>query len=137
MKIFVVDDDEFCLNLYEQQLLSLGYADVFTFNNGQDCITALNESPEIIFLDYGMEDLDGVEVLKKIKATNSDIYVVFLSGQEDVSIAVDSLKFGAFEYIIKSNNDMLNIKIVLDKIGKTKAAININRQKSAIAFLKK
>ena len=128
MKIFVVDDDEFCLNLYEQQLNNLGYSDVYTFNNGHDCITALKESPEIVFLDYGMDNMDGVEVLKEIKSTDSNIYVVFLSGQEDASVIVNSLKYGAFEYITKSSNNMNSIKMVIDKIARAKSELKRIRQ---------
>lgn len=128
MKIFVVDDDEFCLNLYEQQLNNLGYSNVYTFNNGHDCITALKEKPEIIFLDYGMDNMDGVEVLKKIKCTDSNIYVVFLSGQEDASVIVNSLKYGAFEYITKSSNNMNSIKMVIEKIARAKSELKRIRQ---------
>jgi polysaccharide export outer membrane protein len=124
MKIFIVDDDEFCLSLYEQQLFSLGYTNVHTINNGQECITRLNEMPDIVLLDHGMENFNGLEVLKKIKSVNPDIYVVFLSGQEDFSVLVDTLQSGAFEYIIKSNQDIYNIKKVLTKIESAKTSLN-------------
>ena len=92
MKIFLVDDDDFCLTLYEQQLYSLGYPQVRTFKNGYDCLNNLCESPDIILLDYGMENFDGFEVLKKIKKINPDIYVVIISGQEDFSLITKTLQ---------------------------------------------
>jgi polysaccharide export outer membrane protein len=120
MKIFVVDDDEFCLSLYEQQIYSLGYTDVSTFKNGHDCIENLNLKPDIILLDHSMEDFNGYEILKKIKKINPDIYVVILSGQEDFSVISDTLHLGAFDFIVKSNKDIVNIQSVFEKIEAAK-----------------
>ena len=51
LKIFVVDDDKLCLNIYEQHLLNLGYTDVETFDNGTSCLNNLIRQAEVIFLD--------------------------------------------------------------------------------------
>jgi len=125
LKIFIVDDDNFCLSLYEQQLYSLGYDRVSVFNNGYDCINNLSYQPDIILLDHGMENFNGFEVLKKIKEINPDIYVVFLSGQEDFSIIADTLNFGAYDFIVKSSEDIINIRSVFEKITSTKARIKM------------
>jgi DNA-binding NtrC family response regulator len=119
-KIFVVDDDPFSLQIYNQLLINLGYMDVKTFDNGTACLEALTEQPAIIFLDHSMEIMNGIEVLKKIKRFNPDIYVIFISGQEDVETAVKSLKYGAFDYIVKGNNDRDRIEKVLLKVANVK-----------------
>ncbi|MEI8059877.1 MAG: response regulator, partial [Ferruginibacter sp.] len=113
------------LSLYEQQLYSLGYDRVSVFNNGYDCINNLSYQPDIILLDHGMENFNGFEVLKKIKEINPDIYVVFLSGQEDFSIIADTLNFGAYDFIVKSSEDIINIRSVFEKITSTKARIKM------------
>lgn len=123
LKIFVVDDDEFCLSLYEQQIYSLGYTDVSTFKNGNECIESLSFKPDIILLDHGMENFNGYEVLKKIKKVNPDIYVVILSGQEDLALISDALHFGAFDFIVKSNKDIVNIQSVFEKIEAAKRRV--------------
>jgi CheY-like chemotaxis protein len=116
LKIFIVDDDPFCAEMYKEHLLSTGYAHVASYNNGQDCINNLTQQPDIIFLDYNMAPLDGLEVLKKIKRFNPDIYLVVLSGQEDMQVAINALKYGAFDYIIKGESDLDMINVVLQKI---------------------
>lgn len=121
MKVFLVDDDEFCLTLYKQQLLSLGYSTILTFSNGYDCINNLHEKPDVILLDYGMENFNGFQVLKKIKNINPDIYVIILSGQEDFSIVSDTLHNGAYEFILKGSMDIVNIQSVFRKIANTKS----------------
>lgn len=101
-KIFLVDDDVFCLNLYQQFLIKLGYENISCFTGGVDCLKNIDQHPDIVFLDYNMEDMSGLEVLKKIKEKNKEIIVVFISGQEDVDVAVQVLHNGAFDYIVKS-----------------------------------
>jgi len=119
-KIFLVDDESYCLHLYKQYFNNLGYDDVTSFNNGPDCLNYLTRQPDVIFLDYGMDDISGIDVLKKIKRFNPDIFVVFLSGQENIDTAVNALKFGAFDYIVKGTGDMLKLTKVLNKINDVK-----------------
>lgn len=125
--VFIVDDDPFCLALYEQQLKNLGLQNVSVFDNGTDCINHLSSAPDIVFLDYNMKMLNGIEVLKKIKNFSKDIYVVFLSGQEEVQVAVNTLLNGAFDYIVKGNNDRERIEEVLGKIDTEKELLNADR----------
>jgi polysaccharide export outer membrane protein len=132
-KIFLVDDDPFCISLYEQHLLNLGYSNVKTFSNGTDCLNSIIQEPDVIFLDHGMDILDGVEILKKVKRFNPNIFVVFVSGQEDVQVAVNALKYGAFDYIVKGLNEEKRIVEVLHKIKEVKALMEENNS----GFLKK
>jgi DNA-binding NtrC family response regulator len=116
LKIFLVDDDVFCLNLYRKHLENLGYTEIYSFENGLDCIGRLTEKPEVIFLDYEMSSLTGTEVLKKIKRFDPDIFVVFLSGQKNIIPAVNALKYGAFDYIVKDDHQFENMTKVILKI---------------------
>ncbi|KIA97665.1 response regulator [Flavobacterium sp. AJR] len=115
-KFFIVDDDFFCANLYNQYLTNMDYNDVTLFANGIDCIDNLHLKPDIIFLDHNMEDITGFEVLKKIKRYNPNIYVVMVSGQENIKTAVDALKFGAFDYVIKGNDVNEKMIVIITKI---------------------
>lgn len=122
-KFFIVDDDIFCANMYEQHLTNMNYNDVTYFNNGNDCLSSLDLNPEIIFLDHNMEDITGFEVLKKIKRYNPNIYVVMISGQENIKTAVDALKYGAFDYIIKDADVCEKINLIINKIIQVKAEL--------------
>jgi len=119
-KIFLVDDDIFYLSLLEQRLIHFGYDNLSSFTNGVDCLNALVEKPEVIFLDHQMDTFTGYEVLKKIKRQDPNIFVVMVSGQEDIKTAVDTLKHGAFDYILKSDDDEQKIGEVLEKIAQVK-----------------
>jgi DNA-binding NtrC family response regulator len=122
--IFIVDDDQLTSNIYAQHLKNLGYVDVSIFDNGQDCLNALIEEPTVILLDHYMNNLTGMEVLQKVKRFDPNIYVVFISGQEDISTAVEALKFGAFDYIIKGQDDIRSIEKVMIKIKNVNEMLN-------------
>ena len=119
-KIFVVDDDVFYLTLFKQQLINIGCEDITTFENGTDLLNEIQENPDVVFLDYMMDDFTGEEVLNKIKRYNPDIFVVVVSGQEGIQTAVNMLKQGAFDYLQKGDDELKKIKDVLIKIGEVK-----------------
>jgi polysaccharide export outer membrane protein len=132
LNIFIVDDDPFSLSIYEQHLINLAYGPVQAFESGTACLSALTQTPaDIIFLDHGMEILNGIDVLKKIKRINPDIYVVFISGQDDIQTAINSLKYGAFDYIVKGDDDLKRIDTVLKKIVTVKELLK-RRSKSLL-----
>jgi DNA-binding NtrC family response regulator len=64
-----------------------------------------------------MDNLNGIEVLKKIKRFNPNTIIVFISGQEDIDIAVNALKYGAFDYIMKSQLNEEKMRQVMTKAG--------------------
>lgn len=123
LKVFLVDDDPFCLALYEQHLKNHGINDITTFENGTQCLNQLYQNPDVILLDHNMDILNGVEVLRKIKRVNPDIQVVFISGQNDVAVAVNSLKYGAFDYVVKGNDDLKKLETVLKKVVEVKSLL--------------
>jgi DNA-binding NtrC family response regulator len=132
-KFFTVDDDAFFANMYEQFLNNNNYTDITYFSNGNDCLANLNQNPDIIFLDHNMENLTGFEVLKKIKRYNPNIYVVMVSGQENIKTAVDALKYGAFDYVIKDADVCEKMLQIINKISKVKEEL----KKSNPNFLQK
>tara|TARA_R110002050_G_scaffold141251_1_gene266250 strand:+ start:354 stop:788 length:435 start_codon:yes stop_codon:yes gene_type:complete len=116
LRIFVVDDEPFYLNFFQQYVVNLGYEDVSIFEDGNDCLMALNQNPDVIFLDFNMDSLNGYEVLKKIKRYDPNIYVVIISGQDKIEPAIEVLKHGAFDYIQKGDYEEIKIKEVLQRI---------------------
>ncbi len=116
LKIFVVDDDAFCLYMFERHLTNLGYKKVKTFDNGSDCLDNLAEKPDVIFLDHNMADISGIDVLKTIKRFLPDVHIVFISGQERVETVIQAMQLGAYEYIFKGEYELENISKVMNKI---------------------
>lgn len=134
-KIFLVDDDYLTSAMYQQALQNLNYSDITVFSNGQDCLNALIEEPSIIFLDYHMDHMSGLEVLRKIRRFDPNIYVVFISAQEDIQTAVTSLKYGSFDYIVKGEGDIEKIGAVMEKIQKVQDLLKYNNRGIVKKFL--
>ncbi len=61
-------------------------------------------NPDLICLDYGLEDISGLELLQKVKEWDLEIPVIVVSGQENMAVAVELLKQGAVDYILKDYN---------------------------------
>ena len=101
LKVFILEDDHWYGSMLEHYLSLNPDYEVKRFTSSKDFFSHLHEKPDVVTLDYSMPDMDGGEVLKKIKGVHPHIQVLIISGQEDVSTAIALLKNGAFEYIVK------------------------------------
>jgi DNA-binding NtrC family response regulator len=116
LNVFVVDDNPICLRTYQQYLSRLGCQRMRLFENGQDCITEMSEQPDLVIVDYSMEGMDGLDVLKRVRRIAPTTFLVMISGQNDLQVAVNAMKYGAFDYIIKGQHEGDQIAAVLHKM---------------------
>ena len=102
----------------ESNLENFNYAVSITlFKTSEGCIEALNRSkikPDIIILDYFLNSqfndaMNGLNALFHLKVFNSEVEVIFLSGQDKMEITVESLRTGAFDYIVKDEFAFQNV----------------------------
>ncbi|WP_316632479.1 sigma-54 dependent transcriptional regulator [uncultured Flavobacterium sp.] len=101
-KIFLVEDDPFFGETLKYHLKLNPDFEVFLFQTGKECLDNLFQNPNIICLDFGLPDINGDLLLKKIQLINNKIPIIVISGQEDIEVAVDFLKSGAKDYIVKN-----------------------------------
>ena len=104
MKIFLVEDNELYAKATKHHLSLNPDNQVEHFVSGKSCLEKLYLQPDCILLDYSLPDLSGIDVLKKVKSSQPDLPVIIVSGQEDVATAIDLLKEGAYDYIVKDEN---------------------------------
>lgn len=121
--VFVVDDDRFHHEIMKQVLSEVGIQNIKCFDSGVECLNEIYQNPDVIFLDHQMDVYSGFETLRKIKRHNPNVFVVMISGQEDIDTAVETLKYGSFDYIRKNENMASNIKKVLIKIVQIRALL--------------
>jgi DNA-binding NtrC family response regulator len=135
--VFVVDDEPESGGLLAYYLEKAGY-EVEQFSNGPDCLQAMDRNPGIICLDMHMPEMDGLEVLKRIKALNSKLGVIMVTSNNVVDTAVQALKLGASDYIIKPADRGKFLETVEDTWEQTRVVSQIrNMQKgmeSAFAY---
>ncbi len=103
-RIFVLEDDVIFARIIAHHLSHNPDYETEIFSNGKDCLSNLYKNPSVITLDYNLPGMTGLDVMKKIKEFNPDLPVVIVSGQQDVSTAVELLKQGAYEYILKDQD---------------------------------
>jgi two-component system OmpR family response regulator len=107
--IFIVDDDPMQSSMLQDYLSKYSTFSIHVFNSGEECIKNLSLDPQIVFLDYnfdkaGRDAMDGIDILKEIKAQKPATEVVMISGQDKIDVAVNTMKYGAFDYIVKSES---------------------------------
>ena len=116
LKIFVVEDSEWYNRLLVHTLSLNPDYEVKSFFNGRDFMNCLYESPDIVTLDYRLPDLNGLEILKRIRQENNDVQVILISEQEDIDTVVTLLKLGAYDYITKSEDIKDRLLITVQNI---------------------
>lgn len=100
-RILVVDDETSVVEVLSEYFSGQGYT-VKTASSGEQALTALPEyRPAVVLLDVRMPGLDGVEVLRRIRANDTSIAVIMVTANEDVDLARETLKLGAFDYVAK------------------------------------
>lgn len=114
--IFFVEDEKFFSNVATKILQDAGFTNIRQFYSGESCKSNLYKNPGIIILDHMLGDTNGIDVLKEIKSVNPNIDVIFLSGQEEMQVAVTSLKYGAFDYVTKSPECLDQLKDSLQRL---------------------
>lgn len=99
--VFIVDDEESILKLLTHWVKSKWGYNVKPFTNGTDALNALSEKPSLVLLDIMLPDINGNDVLKKMKSMNENLPVIMLSAQGSVEVALESIRLGAFDYFPK------------------------------------
>jgi DNA-binding NtrC family response regulator len=101
-KIFAVEDDVIFGKMIKHTLEKEDTYDVTVFTTGEEFFDHLHEQPDIVTLDYNLPGMTGLDILKQINQYNPDIAIVVVSGQEEVTVAVEAYKHGAKYYIVKN-----------------------------------
>ncbi len=100
-KILVIDDEPILRDSLEVALKTSGY-DVVTARTGEEGLERFKEeNPDLVLLDHWLPGINGDEVLRKIKEDDADIPIIIMTAQGSIEMAVNSMKMGAFDFLIK------------------------------------
>jgi DNA-binding NtrC family response regulator len=99
-RVLIVDDEPLILEVLSEHFKT--EFEVETAINGADALGAiLRRRPDVVLLDINMPRMNGVEVLKDIKQIDESIAVIMVTANEQVTLAAEALKSGAFGYVPK------------------------------------
>jgi two-component system OmpR family response regulator len=121
IKIFLVDDDPMYLKVLEHEFSKNKDIDITSFTTGEECLLQLAKKPDVVVLDYFLNSKlkdakDGLAILIKIKEMAPDTHVIILSAYENVEIALNCIRYNAFNFIVKNETTFLRLKHSIKQI---------------------
>ena len=97
----VVDDDPNTVGLLQEFLRAKGY-EVLTAGDGVEALRKVKEErPHVILLDVKMPEMDGLEVLRRLREIDREVGVIMITVMDEQEIAREAMALGAFDYIVK------------------------------------
>lgn len=139
--LFIVDDEPIQNEMLKDYLTERYLYKVIAFESGEAALQQMHLNPEIVVLDYHLNGTNtnaanGISVLKAIKDKNPETQVIILSGQDKIEVATDTMKFGAFDYVVKGESAFARVENVINNASEIHKIKVINQsQKRAITFL--
>ena len=127
IKVLTIDDEDIVRENIAAYLEDNNYT-VFQGKNGKHGIEVFREvQPDIVLLDLRMPEMDGIEVLKLIREESDEIPVIMISGTGVMNDAIEALRVGAWDYIVKPIQDMAVLEHALSKSLERAALLRENR----------
>ncbi|MGR3811932.1 sigma-54-dependent transcriptional regulator [Jiulongibacter sp. NS-SX5] len=102
-RIFIVEDDPWYGEILTYQLELNPDYEVHLFQSGKDALDNLDKEPDLITIDFSLPDMQGDDLLKKVKQVNPTLPVIIISSQENIKVAVDLMKMGVQDYLVKDD----------------------------------
>ena len=118
--IHIVDDDPVFTHFIKSHIASNGFDRIKTFENGEAFLKSLRDNPAIVFLDFSLTGLNGLDVIREIKAQKPKTKIVVVTVINDSKLEDQCLRAGAADYLVKEENKMEVLKAgVVSVLGDT------------------
>ncbi|MBC7696488.1 MAG: sigma-54-dependent Fis family transcriptional regulator [Burkholderiales bacterium] len=116
--IFVLEDDEWYNKLLSHTISLNPDYQVKSFFSATEFFKNIHEKPDVVTLDYRLPDNTGEDVLEKIKQQSPDTEVIIISEQDNIETALNLLKNGAYDYIVKEKNIKDRLLAIINNVQK-------------------
>ncbi len=100
-KILIIDDEQYILDSLSDVLEDEGYICLTALDGFEGIRIIEQENPDVVLLDIWMDEIDGIEVLKRVKSNYPHLPIIMISGHGTIETAVQTTKLGAFDFIEK------------------------------------
>jgi PAS domain S-box-containing protein len=120
LKLVIIEDDEAHFQLIKRAVIK-AYPDVSIhyFQEAAGCLERLDEiKPDLVIADYLLPGMNGIEFLESLNREKRDIPVIIITGQGDENIAIQAMKLGAWDYLVKSGDFFTLIPSVIGKVAR-------------------
>lgn len=129
--ILIVEDDNHIKNLISTTLKVNKYSYLLATSGNEAIMLAVSHKPDIILLDLGLPDMDGVEIIKNVREW-SNIPIIVISARSEDKDKIDALDFGADDYITKP----FSVEELLARIRVATRRLNSMNEKQAESIFK-
>ena len=100
-KIVIIDDEAAVLKMMSQLFERLGH-ETYAFQTGTEGMAFIRRNtPEILIVDLKIGDMDGLDIIQQCHIQYSELAIIMVTGYGSVKVAVDAMKYGAFDYLSK------------------------------------
>jgi DNA-binding NtrC family response regulator len=125
-KVLLIDDEEGFVSALEKRL-SIRDLDVLTAFDGQQGLAVLDRAPDVdvVLLDVKMPGMDGIATLREIKKAHPIVEVIMLTGHATVESAIEGMKLGAYDYLMKP----CDVEELLKKVQEAKTKKRAHQEK--------
>ena len=130
--ILIVDDDRKMRVIMKTLIESSGWTTIEACDGEQALEMYSKERPSVVLLDMLMPKMDGLETLRELKSLDSDLPVIIITAHADVSDAVNAIKIGAYDFIIKPPELNTLTNIIRRAIEKSKLSRGLRKLDEAI-----
>ncbi|MFZ1612160.1 MAG: response regulator [Chitinophagales bacterium] len=127
--VFIVDDEPMHAQMMEDHLKTdFPFFEIYTYKTGEQCNDNMDKNPGIVILDYHLDAVDkqarsGMEILGHIKKNYPDTEVIMISGQDKIDIAVECMREGAYDYIVKNATSFIHVENTIERLFKHRSVI--------------
>ncbi len=118
----IVDDDPtMCMMIRDTIEKNIPGASVTVFNTGEEALAGITSEPDFVVLDYQLDTvkpdaMNGIQVLSKLKGRYADLPVIFLTGQDRIEVASNTIKYGAYDYIVKNETAFHKLELAFTQL---------------------
>ncbi len=118
LKLVIIEDEDAHFQLMKRAIIK-AYPDasIHYFQEAAGCLERLDEiDPDLVIADYLLPGMNGIEFLKSLNREKRDIPVIMITGQGDENLAIQAMKLGAWDYLVKSGDFFTLIPSVIGKV---------------------
>ena len=126
-RVLVLDDEVAILDILEQYLSTEGYECVLTATAHRAFEELGGNSFAVVLVDLGLPDMDGIEVVRKVREADAEIGIIVITGLNEVTAAVQAMRSGADDYLLKPLN-FNEISVSVSKVLEKRHLIIENRR---------
>ncbi|HAE13799.1 MAG: response regulator [Chitinophagales bacterium] len=132
--VFIVDDEPMHAQMMEDHLRSkYPHFEIHSYKTGEECVDNMDKNPGIVILDYHLDSIDktarnGIEILNYITKQYPDTYTIMISGQDNIDVAVECMRSGAYDYVVKNETSFVRTEAAIERLFQHRVVLHSNKQ---------